>query len=565
MHARLERQHYRGRDSRRRNDLVHRLRSSRARFLGLFAIAVVASSFLLSLGALDFIDPDESRHAEIARVMRVSGQYLTPSLHGTPYYDKPALFHWAINLASAVVGPGPLATRLPSALGSIVSVMAMALWAWRVYSPLVGILTALGMATTVGFVAIGRFAVVDGLLTALLTLAFLKLGSWFLDTPYDKRSLRGFWILLGLATLAKGPVVFLLAALVVTLLALAEPDRSVLRLLRESRPLRGVLLAVAVAVPWYVSAWLSDPAYIETFLWHHNLERYLGAADFRHQAPFYYYLFALPLGLLPWTPLIVVAVARYLRPAQRRRSDLFLGAWALAVIGFYQGAGTKLLTYILPAFAPLICLGAVFVADCLEGRQSLPKFFRYWAAAFTLLVAIVIAALPFAALTELGVTSAELCLGLVFGPLLAAASAWSLRRGNDGTVLLTTTATVCIFLFMVYGPTARQLRPLLSMKPGAAVVVEKLPEAAEFIAVLAAPHAISFYSGHPAARFNDTEAALERFNTKPGSILFTKSKYLDRLGFDPLPEGVAIIWSGGHERVLLQAVDATREGTGDDR
>lgn len=525
----------------------------RPKFLGLVAIFLVATSFLLALGALDFVDPDESRHAEIAREMRTSGDYLTPTLHGTPYYDKPALFHWAINLSSAVVGPGPLATRLPSALSAIFTVLAMALWASRVYSPLVGSLTAIGMATTVGFVAIGRFAVVDALFTALLTAAFLKLGSWFLDSTYSKRSLTPFWVMLGLAVLAKGPVVFVLAALTIALLSIAERNFSVLQTLREARPLRGLCISIAVASPWYVAAWLADPQYIETFLWHHNVERYLGGSDFRHHAPFYYYAIALPLGLLPWSPLIASAAISRLGTSTRARSDLFLGAWILAVLGFYQGSGTKLLTYLLPAFPPLICLGAAFVADCLEGRRTLPMWFRWTTTLTNLLIAAIVTALPFAALSWIGKTSAELCIGLALGPALAVAAIAAARRPGDRSILAMTTVTVAAFFFMVYGPVARQIRPVLSLSQGAALVSERFSTNAdaELISLLVAPHAMSFYSGHSAVRYNDTDAAVERFASNSDNVLMTKAKYLERLGWDPLPTGVALLWKGGHHRVVL--------------
>lgn len=52
---------------------------------------------LLWFGTLDereYFNPDEGRYAEIPREMLGSGDWITPRLNGSKYFDKPVLQYW---------------------------------------------------------------------------------------------------------------------------------------------------------------------------------------------------------------------------------------------------------------------------------------------------------------------------------------------------------------------------------------------------------------------------------------------------------------------------------------
>jgi dolichol-phosphate mannosyltransferase len=123
-----------------------------------------------------------------------------------------------------------------------------------------------------------------------------------------------------------------------------------------------------------------DPEFVSTFLWRHNVVRYL--APFDHAKPAWFHLPGLLLGMLPWT-LLLPGLLRFLarhsaRTASRRPPalGLFVLAFVWAVL-FYSLAGCKRAVYILPALPPLaLALGcyldAVLPWEKVTGLLSRP-------------------------------------------------------------------------------------------------------------------------------------------------------------------------------------------------
>ncbi len=513
----------------------------------LAAAAVAGCAFFLWLGCFDLIDPDEGRHAEIAREMLVSGHYLTPRLHGLPYYDKPVLFHWALAASMSLFGQTAAAVRLPSALSGLLTVVFAGCWAFRAYGPGAALLAVAGLSTTLSFVAVSRFVVIDPLLVCIMTAALVWLGLWFTDDEARRRSIYPFYVLVGLGTLAKGPVVLAIPGAVALVMLTLGRRWSCLASLRVPS---GAALAAAVAVPWYLAAWLSDPAYIETFLWHHNIERYLGSAHIGHQSPWYYYLVALPLGLLPWFPWVAAGVWRKLSDPQRSDADLYTLIWAGVVLVFFLPARTKLLTYVLPAFPPLLCLGAAYAAGKFESKQPFPAAFRAFAFAWIALLVLVMSAAAPAAWWW----APQACTGLLAGlasllllPLVR--QAW--RARDDKRLALYMVLASLGLLVLVYGPAAIVQHQERGMRSAALALEGELEDGRPLLAYEISPHSLAFYSRHVLWRSSDPVATRQMMRESGAWALVTRERYLDDLGLDPLPPGVRPLWSGGGGRVVV--------------
>lgn len=67
-------------------------------------LVVLAGILLLfpGLGRGPFDDPGEGMHAEIAREILETGDWITPHLNGARYFDKPPLLYWLSALSMRV-------------------------------------------------------------------------------------------------------------------------------------------------------------------------------------------------------------------------------------------------------------------------------------------------------------------------------------------------------------------------------------------------------------------------------------------------------------------------------
>ena len=232
---------------------------------------------------------------------------LRPYSTGIPGWRSRPCYYWGMMLSyQATGGVSDWAARLPSALLTTLTIVFIYIWARRL-RPGMQLDAALITAASVLVIGFGRTASTDMPLTALFTIAMLAWYAWY---STEKRGwLLLFYLFLALATLGKGPVAVLLAGLV--LVAFAALRRNGRLLLRTLSPF-GIILYLAVALPWFVAVQHANPEFFRVFFLEHNLARF--ATDlYRHQQPFWYYLPVVLIGLLPWTVFTVAAVVDAVR------------------------------------------------------------------------------------------------------------------------------------------------------------------------------------------------------------------------------------------------------------
>ena len=85
---------------------------------------VFAAVFLGSLYPPPLLDDADSTHAEAAREMFVSGDYITLHVNGVRYLEKAPLPYWLVVASYHVFGVNEFATRLPMALSVPLSRLA---------------------------------------------------------------------------------------------------------------------------------------------------------------------------------------------------------------------------------------------------------------------------------------------------------------------------------------------------------------------------------------------------------------------------------------------------------
>ncbi len=355
-------------------------RTLQALLASLLAAATLYLCLFSHLGALGLIGPDEPRYAWVARTMAETGDWVTPSLYGKPWFEKPPLYYWSAAVAFRVFGVSDSAARLPSALAALIAALALAWVALRLYGPTTAWATLLVFPTCVGVVGFARAASPDMIFSATLALAMVAA----LDVtrnpgpPEEGRlprlSLVLFGVWLGAAVLAKGPAAIALAGGSMGLWGLATRGwRRAFRLLHPA----AVVPFCIVALPWYVLCEVRNPGFASEFFLLHNVERYL-TPMFQHPQPWWFFGLVLLLGLLPWTALLVGTARqgwKQFREGQWKNSPgLFLGCWAAFPVVFFSFSQSKLPGYILPAIPPL----ALLIARRLVRRAAEDERFSRW-------------------------------------------------------------------------------------------------------------------------------------------------------------------------------------------
>jgi 4-amino-4-deoxy-L-arabinose transferase-like glycosyltransferase len=326
-------------------------------------LVVIYFCLFSGLGALGLVGPDEPRYAAIARAMAETNDWVTPRLWGTPWFEKPVLYYWAAGIAMRIFGVSEFAARLPSALGALLAVLAVAWTALRSYGIGAAWYALLMLPTSVAMIGFARAATPDMLFAGLLTAA-MAAAIEILQKPRPGPVLRiAFGFFLGAAVLAKGPAaVILVGGGMLVWAALSRQWQPTFRFLH---PLVIVFFCVT-ALPWYVLCALRNPDFLHIFLWHHNFERYLTPV-FEHRQPFWFFGYVLLIALIPWVWFFCSVCGRITFSKNRMNSaGALIGCWAGFTIFFFSLSQSKLPGYILPAIPLLFVLLGREVARSFE-------------------------------------------------------------------------------------------------------------------------------------------------------------------------------------------------------
>ncbi|MCG6876277.1 MAG: glycosyltransferase family 39 protein [Betaproteobacteria bacterium] len=340
----------------------------------LFALAAALLVRLATLGMYPLMDTTESRYAEIARKMVELNDWITPWFdYGTPFWGKPPLSFWLTAASFKLLGFNEFAARVPHWLaGALVVWLVWNLSARRDRREAWYALTLL-IGSMLFFVADGA-VMTDMALTLGTTLAMR--GFWLGLHGTDEERARERWLLFvgaGIGLLAKGPIALVLIALPVA--AWAVTTRNVATVWRGLPWLRGSLVVLAIALPWYALAELRTPGFLEYFLVGEHWQRFVdpgwkgdlyGSAHDHPRGTIWMFAF---VDLLPWSVLLPVAALVWRRyrdtrgPVPGDRNwRIYLLSWGLAPAVFFTAAGNILWPYVLPGVPALALWAGAWLA-----------------------------------------------------------------------------------------------------------------------------------------------------------------------------------------------------------
>jgi dolichol-phosphate mannosyltransferase len=421
--------------------------------------ALMVMTWVLFFARLDhsLLEPEEARYAEIPRQMLLEGRFLTPVLHGEDYWQKPPLLYWLVMASYQVFGVHDWSARLVPCLAGIACVIVTAAWGWRTLGFWSGLVGGAILALSARFLYLAGMLSMDGLLCTFVV-AGLACGHLALTEDAHRRR----WLVLSalacaLGVLTKGPVALLLIG--VPLGALAYLDRRC-RFVTKLEAAIYVGIVAGVAGPWFLVMAAQAPQAAGSFVWLHNLMRYLAPID--HEKPAWFYAPSLLLGMLPWTLLLIPLVPYLLKKGSgaRRRRPAALGVFVLGFawcVVFFSLSGCKRPGYILPALPLLALMLGTFVThglpwqrwlEATHGQAGLAhRAGHRWARALLLTAFAMGAILSMAmAASNLWPWAAGLGAALVFAAMGLAAA-----RAPRGGPAWTSWAACAVGVFLVLG------------------------------------------------------------------------------------------------------------------
>jgi len=459
--------------------------------LVLFAMIYVGSLFSPGLQ-----DDADSTHAEAAREMSVTHDYVTLKVNGNRYLEKAPLMYWVVSVCYVFFGTNEFAAHLPVALSMLLLVLLAMRWGRRAFGDRASVYAGLFVATAAGCYLFTRILIPESILSLFIALAFYFFGTALEDG--DAWRWYGVYACVALAVLTKG----LLAVVVVGLALLLYVGISgEWRRWREFRLFTGTLLFLVIAAPWHLLAGIRNPHFFWFYFVNEHFMRFLGKRipkDYNKQTSSLYWTLHL-VWLFPWSLYLPVALRQPItdwmarskrtgdnaprRPLNfRSRTELLCLAWAGVTLVFFSFS-TNQEYYTFPAYLPILLLIAGRLAN--EEEAGSRRWLLWSSGAFAVIgiaVSAVLAAglwnsrhLPFvpdigtvlakpdlqaetlsmghmldltgASFAALRLPAILAAIVLLIGPLFAL---WLRRRGTHFAATWTTAATMAVFLIAAH-------------------------------------------------------------------------------------------------------------------
>ncbi|HEX2966634.1 MAG TPA: phospholipid carrier-dependent glycosyltransferase, partial [Syntrophorhabdaceae bacterium] len=361
-------------------------------------LLVIVPLFSLGISNHGLWSADEPRVAEIGREMAITGNWTVPMLNKKPFLEQPPLYYGLLALTFKAFGASDKVARIPSAVFAFLTVILVFVLANTFFGPRVALLSGIILATGGEYYRVAHWVLVDSTLTFFVVASVASFTAGYAVESHQKKF---FWYLLfyvscTLAFYTKGFIGIIMPALAV--LSFLAFNRNLKELVRM-RVWFGAIVFIAMTLPWFYALWQqADGAeFLKVIFIQNHLQRFvpaslaggISALVSGHHHPFYYYLTEFPNGFLPWSILLVpvfLDVFSRLRSVAdnpiSKNGTLLAICWFVAGIVFLSAASTKRTLYLMPIFAPVSMLTAVYI-DSLLTKGSINRLGKAFALLFS--------------------------------------------------------------------------------------------------------------------------------------------------------------------------------------
>jgi len=324
--------------------------------LSLAAVAVTIMFWRLGEGSLS--DFDEADYAQSAREMLWTNDFNTMRWNGMEFFDKPPVYQWLTVLAYKVFGVNEFSARFVAACSGVLAILMTYVLGRDLFgNRAVGLGAAIILLTVsrnlfshgYSFVSLARVGMLDmSLILALMVAVWL---AW--RCQQDARALIWLGVPLGLGLMIKSVSGFLAYGIVGLYLLTALPRSVWWR--RET--LYGLLLSLAVAVPWHAG---------QLLIWgRHFWNSYMVSltvgyvtGEQGHTRDWLFYFRTMQRGFPVLYPFVALAViyALYRAMRHRDRAAMLLLCWTAVPMVLYNTSRSRIGWYMIPIYPALALL-----------------------------------------------------------------------------------------------------------------------------------------------------------------------------------------------------------------
>lgn len=342
-------------------------------------LLVFLAVYFGSLFTPGLLDDADSTHAEAAREMFVTGDYVTLHVNGVRYLEKAPLPYWLVAFSYRIFGVNEFATRLPMALSVLLLGILALRWATHAFGDRAGIYAALFTYTCAGIFLFTRILIPEVLLS-LLVAASLYFFLTALDSTTEVWRWYAGYASMALGVLTKGLIALVFPAGAAFLFLVITGDW---RRWREFRLVSGFLLFLLIAAPWHIFAGIRNPSRPghHGFLWFYFVNehflRFIGKRyprDYNKLPAVLYWTLHL-VWLFPWSlyfpAMVNTAIENRKALHSRNQAELSFASrarllcWILAgLVLVFFAISTNQEYYTFPAYLPLLILLAESVSRC---------------------------------------------------------------------------------------------------------------------------------------------------------------------------------------------------------
>ena len=322
--------------------------------------------FFHNIWAYALMDVDESRYVSMSKDMFNAKDFLTLYLNNEFFFEKPPLYFWGECLSFALFGKiTEFTARFPVALYGTLCGFLTYFVGRKIVSRTYGVVSALILSTSLEFLILSKFAILD---IVVATCIWFSLAFGMLTNFCEEKNKKYFWwlfyIFSGLAVMAKGIPGFVVPF--GSMLFISIYSKKFKEIFRPQYFIVGFILFFLITLPWHiVMLKIHDPLFFNEYVMKHHLARFLGSNEIGRQQPFYFYFLTILWGFFPWilstlTVLIRKCIKRDFKFKELTNTQRFMvynAIIAIFTLLFFSSSKTKLITYILPIYPALACLG----------------------------------------------------------------------------------------------------------------------------------------------------------------------------------------------------------------